>query len=177
MISFLMPKGHPFGLEQDYPWNKIYLLWLVEGNSSLHHWRDPRRTPALCWTCQGWEKWNSEKAEREFVAVTDSMSGFYTKARFWPNHSWKSKNLVPTKNFAGSRRSLGKVLTLEEAKVALGLSWHWGLLSLCQDILVLDILNALQGVSEALDIAYEWISAYLYPRLVNEQTWWKCVQT
>ena len=32
------------------------------------------------------------------------------------------KNLVPTKNFAGSRRSLGKVLTLEEDKVALGLS-------------------------------------------------------
>ena len=75
---------------------------------------------------------------------------FIQRPEFWPNHSIiedrKSENLVPTKNFAGSRRSLGKVLTLEEAKVALGLSWHWGLLSLCQDILVLDILNALQGI-------------------------------
>ena len=66
-----------------------------------------------------------EKPEREFVAVTDSMSGFYTKAKSLPNRSIiverKSENLVPTKNFAGSRRSLGKVLTLEKAKVDLGL--------------------------------------------------------
>ena len=51
---------------------------------------------------------------------------FIQRPESWPNRSLivdrKSENLVPTKNFAGSRRSLGKVLTLEEAKVALGLS-------------------------------------------------------
>ena len=81
---------------------------------------------------------------------------FIQRPESWPYRSIivdrKSENLVPTKNFAGSRRSLGKVLTLKEAKVALGLSWHWALNAFnkaFRDLLTLHIwcMNQFQPIS------------------------------